>query len=134
MKLLRPKSFSDTNLFEKIGLVAKNAGIVVIYPALVLYYLFLDENVPKRSKSIIIAALAYFIFPIDSIPDITPIIGYSDDIGILYVTIMQLVRYITPDILKKVRVKITDWFGEIKEVRKQEKKFLNKINDIPNVK
>ncbi len=134
MKLLRPKSFSDTKLFEKIGLVAKNAGIVVIYPALVLYYLFLDENVPKRSKSIIIAALAYFIFPIDSIPDITPIIGYSDDIGILYVTIMQLVRYITPDILKKVRVKITDWFGEIKEVRKQEKKFLNKINDIPNVK
>ena len=133
MKLLRPKSFSDTKLFEKIGLVAKNAGIIVIYPALVLYYLFLDKDVPKRSKSIIIAALAYFIFPIDSIPDVTPIIGYSDDIGILYVTIMQLVKYITPDILKRVSNRITDWFGEIEEVQKQEKKFLKKINEEPDV-
>ncbi|MCK5775581.1 MAG: DUF1232 domain-containing protein [Bacteroidales bacterium] len=133
MKLLRPKSFSDTKLFEKIGLAAKNAGIVVIYPALVLYYLFQDKDVPKRSKGIIIAALAYFIFPMDSIPDMTPIIGYSDDIGILYVTIMQLVKYVTPDILQRVSNRIADWFGEIKEVKNQEEKFLNKINKLHDV-
>jgi len=128
MEVFRPENFSDTKLFEKIGLATKSAGILVIYPALILYYLFRDKNVPARSKTIIIAALAYFIFPIDSIPDMTPIIGYSDDIGILYVTIMQLVRYITPDILEKVSIRIADWFGEIKEVEKQERKFLKKIN------
>lgn len=129
MKLLRPKSFSQTKLFEKIGLATKSAGIIVIYPALVLYYLFQDKNVPTRSKTMIVAALAYFIFPIDSIPDITPIIGYSDDIGVLYVTIMQLVKYVTPELLQKVKTRIADWFGEIGEVEKQEQRFLNKIND-----
>ncbi len=129
MQLLRPKSFSKYKLFEKIGLATKSAGIIVIYPALVLYYLFQDKNVPTRSKSMIVAALAYFIFPIDSIPDMTPIIGYSDDIGVLYVTIMQLVKYITPDILIKVKIKIADWFGEIKVVEKQEQRFLKKINN-----
>jgi len=129
MRPLRPKSFSKSKLFEKIGLATKSAGIIVIYPALVLYYLFQDKNVPTRSKTMIIAALAYFIFPIDSIPDITPIIGYSDDIGVLYVTIMQLVKYVTPDILQKVKIRIADWFGEVKEVERQEQRFLNKIND-----
>ncbi len=127
MKLLDTKKFSEINLFKKIGQVAKNAGIIVIYPALVLYYLFKDKNVPSGSKTIIIAALAYFIFPMDSIPDITPIIGYSDDLGVLYVTISQLIKHITPDILEKVKDRIVDWFGEEEEIMAQEKDLLLKM-------
>ncbi|NOR87748.1 MAG: DUF1232 domain-containing protein [Bacteroidales bacterium] len=107
--------------------MAKNAGIVVIYPALVLYYLFKDKNVPSYSKTIIAAALAYFIFPVDSIPDMTPIIGYSDDLGVLYVTISQLFKYITPEILKKVKSRIVLWFGEAEEIIHQENKLLSKM-------
>lgn len=127
MRLLEPKKFSEIKLFKKIGSVAKNAGIVVIYPALVLYYLFKDKNVPSYSKTIIAAALAYFIFPVDSIPDMTPIIGYSDDLGVLYVTISQLFKYITPEILKKVKSRIVLWFGEAEEIIHQENKLLSKM-------
>lgn len=127
MKLLDTKKFSEIKLFKKIGQVAKNAGIIVIYPALVLYYLFKDKNVPSSSKTIIIAALAYFIFPMDSIPDITPIIGYSDDLGVLYVTISQLIKYISPDILQKVKDRIVEWFGEVEEIDIQEKDLLLKM-------
>ncbi len=127
MKLLDTKKFSEIKLFKKIGQAAKNAGIIVIYPALVLYYLFKDKNVPSSSKTIIIAALAYFIFPMDSIPDITPIIGYSDDLGVLYVTISQLIKYISPDILQKVKDRIVEWFGEVEEIDIQEKDLLLKM-------
>jgi uncharacterized membrane protein YkvA (DUF1232 family) len=127
MKLLQSKKFSEIELFSKITHVVKSAGIIVIYPALVLFYLFKDKDVPKSSKTIIVAALAYFIFPVDSIPDVTPIIGYSDDLGVLYMSLMQLIKYITPDILQQVKEKIVQWFGETEEIIAQEKKLLDKI-------
>jgi len=127
MKLFKPKTFSEINLFHKIGQVAKNAGIIVIYPVLILFYLFKDKKVPHSSKTIIIAALAYFIFPVDSIPDMTPIIGYSDDLGILYVTISQLIKYINPEILNQVKNRIVEWFGEDESIIIQEQKLLYKI-------
>jgi len=127
MKRLDTKKFSEINLFKKIGQVAKNAGIIVIYPALVLYYLFKDKNVPATSKTIIITALAYFIFPADAIPDVTPVIGYSDDLGVLYVTVSQLMKYITADILEKVKAHIVHWFGELEEIEKQENELLLKM-------
>ncbi|OYT15784.1 MAG: hypothetical protein B7C24_11220 [Bacteroidetes bacterium 4572_77] len=128
MKIYRPPNFSETKLFKKFSKAAKSAGVVVVYPALTLFYLFKDKEVPKSSKTIIVAALAYFIFPADSIPDITPIIGYSDDLGILYVSLNQLIKYVTPDILEKVKRKIAEWFGEIQEINEQELKLLHKIN------
>lgn len=129
MKLLKPKKFSEIKLFKKIGYVAKQAGIIVIYPALILFYLLKDKDVPTASKIMIMAALAYFVFPLDTIPDITPIIGYSDDLSILYVTVSQLVKYISSDILNQVKERITDWFGTIEEIDHQEKKILRKINE-----
>ena len=129
MKPLNPKYYNQVELFNKIKSIAKSVGVVVIYPVLVLFYLFKDKEVPANSKTIIAAALAYFIFPIDSIPDMTPFIGYSDDLGVLYVSISQLTRYITPDILNKVKQKIVEIFGETVEIEKQEQKVLNKINE-----
>ena len=128
MEPLSSSSFSESKLFKKISKVAKSAGIVVIYPALTLFYLFKDKNVPGSSKAIILAALAYFIFPADTIPDITPIVGYSDDLGILYVSLMQLKKYITPDILEQVKEKIVDWFGVQEEIQAIEQKLLTKLN------
>lgn len=52
-------------------------------------YLF-DRNVKWYRKSVVIAALIYFITPIDAIPDFTPFFGYLDDIGVIAWTIKFL--------------------------------------------
>jgi len=127
MKLYQPKSFSESKLLKKVKDVARSAGMIVIYPVMVLFYLFKDPNVPISAKSIIAAALAYFIFPADSIPDVTPIIGFSDDLGILLMSIAQLAKYITPEIMEKTRNKLVEWFGEIQEIDKQEEELKNRI-------
>lgn len=44
------------------------------------YYCMMDTKVPMHIKLIIAAGLAYIILPLDLIPDLTPIVGYSDDI------------------------------------------------------
>lgn len=50
----------------------------------------LDKDVKWYKKSIVVAALIYFISPIDAIPDFSPFIGYLDDLGIIAWTIKFL--------------------------------------------
>ena len=38
---------------------------------------------PMRAKTILIGALAYFILPLDFLPDFAPLIGFSDDAAVL---------------------------------------------------
>jgi uncharacterized membrane protein YkvA (DUF1232 family) len=41
------------------------------------------RNIPWKSLLIILAAIIYFINPIDLIPDVVPVLGLSDDFGVL---------------------------------------------------
>lgn len=48
-----------------------------------LYHYLIDNSVSWQRKAIIVGALVYFIVPIDVIPDIVPLIGYMDDLGVI---------------------------------------------------
>jgi uncharacterized membrane protein YkvA (DUF1232 family) len=60
-----------------------------------LYRYMRDKSVPWYRKSIVVGALIYFISPIDTIPDIAPLIGYLDDLGV----IMAVVKYLGSEIV-----------------------------------
>lgn len=55
----------------------------------------LDKNKKWYRKSIVVAAILYFIIPIDAVPDIIPLLGYLDDIGVIAWTIRFLGNEIT---------------------------------------
>jgi uncharacterized membrane protein YkvA (DUF1232 family) len=46
--------------------------------------------IPWKSLLLIVAAVLYFINPIDVIPDLLPIIGLSDDFGVLFMVYKSL--------------------------------------------
>ncbi|RIH64027.1 DUF1232 domain-containing protein [Mariniphaga sediminis] len=109
------KYFSEESLWEKIKQFSKSAGVKVVYAVLLLYYVMNDKRVSLKTKLSIAAALGYFILPTDAIFDLTPLIGYSDDLGVLLFALTQVSSNITPEIKEKARKKLTNWFGEIKE-------------------
>jgi uncharacterized membrane protein YkvA (DUF1232 family) len=82
--------FSEEKFWDKVKTFLKKAGCEVIEKALILFYVFKDEDTPKPVKALIIAALGYFIAPLDAIPDITPAVGFSDDLGVLVSTIAMV--------------------------------------------
>ncbi|WP_306117456.1 MULTISPECIES: YkvA family protein [unclassified Roseitalea] len=47
------------------------------------YFCALDPQTPPRVRGILLAALAYFILPLDSIPDFIIGVGFGDDIAVL---------------------------------------------------
>lgn len=64
--------------------LAKAAGKVPFVEELVAsYYCAMDPATPNRVRAILLAALAYFVLPMDAIPDFLAIFGFSDDIAVL---------------------------------------------------
>jgi uncharacterized membrane protein YkvA (DUF1232 family) len=104
--------FTDGSFWEKLKKGAKKAGGEVVYACLLLYFVLQKPDVPLWAKGIIISALGYFILPLDAIPDITPGVGYTDDLGAVIVALGQVAIYIDEDVRKKALDKTRDWFGE----------------------
>ncbi len=49
-----------------------------------------NDKVPAWRKGIAYAALAYVIFPFDAIPDLAPLAGWLDDMGIASLALVFL--------------------------------------------
>lgn len=105
--------YSESGLFAKIGKVCKKAGIKVIYYVLLLYYVLINENTSLKDKAVIIGALGYFILPLDLVPDFIPVAGFADDIAALTACLHTVKANITPEIKKKARMKLYEWFMDI---------------------
>jgi len=50
--------------------------------AVTAYYCALDPETPARVRGILLAALAYFLLPVDTIPDFLVGFGLTDDITV----------------------------------------------------
>ena len=96
---------------------AKKAGIKLVYYAMVLYYVLISPDTPKRYKAVIAGALGYLILPFDFISDLFPFVGMADDWAALVAAIAYVSTAITPDIKAKARLKLKEWFpeAEVKE-------------------
>ena len=85
----------------------------MVYTALLLYYAYQRQETPHWARNIILGAIGYFLAPIDSIPDLTPLFGYTDDIGVLSFGLVTVASYVNMEVKINARKKLKDWFGEI---------------------
>ena len=51
--------------------------------ALAAWYATQDPKTPMAAKGVMLGALAYFVMPVDAIPDIFAGIGYTDDAAVI---------------------------------------------------
>ncbi|MCB1476128.1 MAG: DUF1232 domain-containing protein [Rhodobiaceae bacterium] len=54
---------------------------------LAAYYAAFDPQTPMRVKATLLGALAYFILPMDAIPDIFTVVGFTDDAAVLWAAV-----------------------------------------------
>jgi len=109
------KYYSEKSFMRKLQRIARTAGIQVVYAALLLYFMMKDEKVPLKTKVTIAAALGYFILPADLIPDIAPLVGFTDDLGVLIFALSRISDQITEEIHEKARLKLHTWFKQVDE-------------------
>ncbi len=61
-----------------------------------VYYCAMDKATPTPVKAVLFGALAYFIMPIDLVPDLLAWFGFADDAAVLYAAIRIVAPYIKP--------------------------------------
>jgi uncharacterized membrane protein YkvA (DUF1232 family) len=105
-------AYSERGFRDKLTHYAKVAGREVVEKALLLYYAAQEEKAPAWAKGTIAAALGYFIVPLDAIADLTPAVGYADDLGVLVLAIAAVAAYINDDVRAQAARKLGDWFGQ----------------------
>ena len=91
--------------------IAKKAGKIIIQNALTLYYT-LNSDAPKWVKVIIAIALAYLVAPIDSIPDLIPVLGFSDDLGLLITVLSKIAIHIKNESRQQARQDVDRIFDQ----------------------
>jgi uncharacterized membrane protein YkvA (DUF1232 family) len=72
------------------------AGLPFAEDLLAAYYCAFDRDTPLQVKAALFGALAYFVLPFDAIPDMLPVIGFTDDAAVLATAIRLVAAHITP--------------------------------------
>ncbi|PZQ63408.1 MAG: DUF1232 domain-containing protein [Phenylobacterium zucineum] len=78
----------NEGFWPKIRRVA--AKIPFAKQALSVWYCAKDDDTPLAAKGMILAALAYFVLPVDAVPDFIAGLGYTDDAAV-FTALMAIV-------------------------------------------
>ena len=62
---------------------------------LAAYYCAFDRQTPRHVQAALLGAIAYFILPFDFVPDVMPILGFTDDAAVLATAIRMVAGHIT---------------------------------------
>ena len=103
-------SYTEENLQTKLKKYGKKIGTNTTYYILLLYQMIVSNVVPLADKAIIIAALGYFISPLDVIPDIIIGTGFIDDVSVMLIALRQVVKNITPEIKQQAKERLAKMF------------------------
>ena len=67
------------------------------------YFCATDKSTPMKVRGTLLAALAYFIMPIDLVPDILALVGFTDDIAVLTAALTLVQNHVTDEHREKAR-------------------------------
>ena len=75
-----------------------------------LWEAFKSPDTPASAKAIIIGALLYAVSPLDVIPDVIPVLGLTDDAGVIGLAFTQVMRLVGSLTLGKAIVNVITVF------------------------
>ena len=78
---------------------------------LAAYFCTLDPATPNRVRLVLAGAIAYFVMPLDILPDLLPVIGFADDAALLMAAIAQVAGAINESHREQAREALRDQGG-----------------------
>lgn len=105
------KYFSESKLLRKLHRSAEKLGIKLLFYVFILYFLISDKDIPLKTRLVFMAALGYFILPMDLISDLIPGLGFTDDLTFILYAVSTGSEYITAEIKEKAKARINNIFN-----------------------
>lgn len=105
-------NYSEENLLHKISKFGAHIGLELLYKVAQLWCVLQKPEVPAKEKALIMGALGYLISPLDFVPDLTPVLGYSDDLVAITFALLKVQGYIDDDVKAEAKALLARVFGE----------------------
>ncbi|MCC7346292.1 MAG: DUF1232 domain-containing protein [Variibacter sp.] len=93
-RVARDEATVRRGFWQKLRRVA--ARLPFAEDLLTAYYCALDRQTPFQVRAALLGALAYFVLPFDFMPDVMPVLGFTDDAAVLATAIRMVATYIQP--------------------------------------
>ena len=93
-KLARDEATVRKDFWNKLQRFA--AKLPFAEDMLTAYYCAFDRSTPNHVRAVLLGALAYFVLPFDFMPDMLPIIGFTDDAAVIAGSIRLIWVHIQP--------------------------------------
>jgi len=101
---------SSKSILNFIKSKASKLGQSLVYSVLLMYHAWKRPDTPAWAKRTIIGAFAYLLAPIDAIPDLTPLLGFTDDLGVLSMSLMSIAYYINDEVKENAKKSMNKYF------------------------
>ena len=72
-------------------------GLPFAEDLLAAYYCAFDQATPFRVRAALVGALAYFVMPFDFMPDVLPLLGFTDDAAVLLTALRMVAGHLRPE-------------------------------------
>jgi uncharacterized membrane protein YkvA (DUF1232 family) len=95
------------NFWRKLGAVL--VQVPFAEDLLTAYYCAFDRATPLPVKASLIGALAYFVLPFDAVPDLLPVLGFTDDAAVLAAAIKLVTSHIRPEHREAAKEKLEEF-------------------------
>ena len=104
--------YNDSSFLDKVTKYGKLIGINALYKAVQLWFVLQKPDVPASTKAVIMGALGYLIAPLDFLPDLMPVLGYTDDFVAITFALIKVQGYIDEEVERKSKNLLAKIFGE----------------------
>lgn len=101
MAVVREEFEVREKFFPKLARVL--ARVPLAEELVAAYYAAFDRATPLKAKGILIGALAYFVLPVDTLPDFILGLGFTDDMAVLLAAFNVVRTHVTEDHRRRAR-------------------------------
>jgi uncharacterized membrane protein YkvA (DUF1232 family) len=108
-QLSRDRTLVEEGFWPKFRRVASRLPFAE--DLLAAYYAAVDPATPRRVRAALFGALAYFVLPVDMIPDIIVGLGFTDDAAVLAAALRTLAAHVRPDHRERARQALMETAG-----------------------
>jgi uncharacterized membrane protein YkvA (DUF1232 family) len=104
--------FKEIKFLQFLNRKFKSLSVQLVYKSFLMFYAFKRKETPYWAKNIVLGTLGYILSPIDMLPDLTPLFGYTDDISVLSYGLVMISCYINNEVRDQAIAGTKNIYGE----------------------
>src|SRR4026208_1393326 len=88
---------------SELKLRSRMTNLLLVIPNMLLLSarLMVDPRVPAKERLLVAGAILYAFVPLDSIPDMLPVVGQVDDAYLVALTLLRLMTVTDPRVVRE---------------------------------